>query len=74
MEKGPFEFGGPYFIACNHGCFHGNNTHGIDAYSIFKRSLAYNKEHGVAKNRLFQQSLEHLRSKYGVGGYAKQAS
>lgn len=23
-----FEYTGPYFIACDHGCYHGDNTHG----------------------------------------------
>lgn len=31
LEKavlGIFDYVGPYFISCDHGCFHGNNTHG----------------------------------------------
>jgi hypothetical protein len=28
VAKGRFEYCGPFFIACNHGCFHGESTHG----------------------------------------------
>ena len=26
-----FQYAGPYFIACDHGCYHGRNSHGVGA-------------------------------------------
>lgn len=29
LDCGDFRYGGPYFIACDHGCAHGPGTHGL---------------------------------------------
>lgn len=29
LTRGDFVYNGPYFIACDHGCYHGKGTHGV---------------------------------------------
>lgn len=38
-----FDYVGPYFVSCDHGCFHGNNTHGNIDVSGFWGEYDYEK-------------------------------
>lgn len=33
LDCGLFDYGGPFFVSCDHGCFHGGNNHGVGVIS-----------------------------------------
>lgn len=63
-----FVYGGPFFIACDHGCFHGAGSHGVgvisegcggqgDTYSFHTYSLQYVAERRAAIFAINQERL-----------------
>jgi hypothetical protein len=66
---GKFMYGGPFFIGCDHGCFHGNNSHGASANSnevicaesingIYDISEFDNAN--TKKNKVYNYCLHHI--------------
>ncbi len=67
---GIFDYVGPYFIGCDHGCFHGNSTHGcIDGVGMTSEEIAdekFSNTHGLPVYDENGLSLD-------VGGYQRRA-
>jgi len=60
-----FDYIGPFFMSCDHGCYHGSGTHGI-ANSEDCRGVLYNKfgeqfpsHHDVMVARISEDCVEH---------------
>lgn len=51
------DYTGPFFVSCDHGCWHGTNDHGMGAIS----SLACGESSGVAQTRVAQLCERAIR-------------
>lgn len=50
---------GPFFISCNHGCSHGDNTHGVGAGNTV--TCTFHDEHYQKREAAFNLALEGIK-------------
>jgi nucleoside 2-deoxyribosyltransferase len=56
IETNNFIYVGPYFVSCDHGCFHGKDTHGAVGSGCF------GNDHEFTKQEVFMNNTEALFS------------
>lgn len=53
LKSESFVYTGPFFQSCDHGCFHGNATHGAMTH--------FEKQRAVAQHRTFRKCLSGIK-------------
>lgn len=56
-----FEYCGPYFLGCDHGCYHGDNTHGVGCGKNYNSTCSGRGE-GLSRSRVISKCYKWIDS------------